>query len=149
MWPPVTRGGRCKTIMKFVRRNLWMATHKLSPWLMEPWGSMPYSQGISNKPYSEHNQPNSSYWFLFFTIHSNIILSLRLDLPKCRNIFQVGITVKILKALLSDSTLATWSVPLNLLDLITLIILGERYKLTNSMAYGTRRFNAAFTRAFQ
>ena len=34
-------------------------------WLMEPRGSMPHSQGLSNNPYPEPNQPNSSCWRLF------------------------------------------------------------------------------------
>ena len=31
---------------------------KLTPWLMEPGGSMPHSQGLSNNSYPEPNQPN-------------------------------------------------------------------------------------------
>ena len=68
----------------------------LTPWLMELGGSMPHSQGLSNNPYPEPNQPNSPYWYL----HSSI--------------------------------LATCPANLNLLDLITLTILGERYKLWSS-----------------
>ena len=30
----------------------------LTPWLMEPGGSMPHSQGLSNNSYPEPNQPN-------------------------------------------------------------------------------------------
>ena len=41
----------------------------------------------------------------------------------------VGLPVKILKALLLSSILATCPAHLNLLDLITLTIIGERYKL--------------------
>jgi hypothetical protein len=33
----------------------------LTPYLMEHGGSMPYSQGPSNNPNPEPNQPNSSY----------------------------------------------------------------------------------------
>ena len=33
----------------------------LTPWLMEPGGSMPHSQGHSNNPYPEPNQPNSPH----------------------------------------------------------------------------------------
>ena len=51
----------------------------------------------------------------------------RLGLPI--GIFPVGVSVKILKALLPSSILATWPAHLNLLDLITLTILVERYKL--------------------
>ena len=35
---------------------------------MEPGGSIPHSQGLSSNPYPEPNQPNSSYWHLFFKI---------------------------------------------------------------------------------
>ena len=63
---------------------------------------------------------------------SIIILSspLRLGLPK--GLFPVGSSVKILKALLPFSILAIRPAHLNLLDLITLTILGERYKLWSS-----------------
>ena len=33
-------------------------TKKLTPWLMEPGGSIPHSQGLSNNSYPEPNQPN-------------------------------------------------------------------------------------------
>ena len=33
----------------------------LTPWLMEPGGSMPHSQALTNNRYPEPNQPNSSY----------------------------------------------------------------------------------------
>ena len=51
---------------------------------------------------------------------------LRVGLPKY---LSVGVPVNILKALLPYSILATWPAHLNLLELITLTILGERYKL--------------------
>ena len=42
---------------------------------MEPGGSIPHSQGLSNNPYPEPNQPNSSYWHLFPVVWlQNIIL---------------------------------------------------------------------------
>ena len=31
---------------------------ELTPWLMEPGGSMPHSQGLSNNSHPEPNQPN-------------------------------------------------------------------------------------------
>ena len=68
---------------------------------MEPGGSIQHSQGLSSNPYPESNQPNYSY---FFKIYSNIVL-LRLGLPK--GVFPVGVPVKILKALLPSSILAT------------------------------------------
>ena len=36
----------------------------LTPWLMEPGGLMPHLQGLSNKPYSEPNQPNYPHSYL-------------------------------------------------------------------------------------
>ena len=81
---------------------------------------MPYSQGLSNNPYPEPNQPNS---------RSILILSSHLRLDFRKGLFPVGVPVKILKVLLPSSILATGPAHLNLLDLITLTILGERYKL--------------------
>ena len=94
---------------------------------MAPGCSMPHSQGLSNNPYPEWNQPNSSYCPLSTVILPSYI---RLGLPKC--LFSVGLPVKILKALLPSSILAKCPTHLSLLDLITLTILGERYKLRSS-----------------
>ena len=75
---------------------------------MEPGGSMPHSQGLSNNPVSwaESTQfpaliPISSRSILILSSH------LRLSLPK--GLFPVDLPVKILKALLPYSILATWS----------------------------------------
>ena len=64
-----------KTIMQFPGLNvpsrsvaynfLNCLIHQLTPWLMEPGGSMPHSQVISNNPYPEPNQSNLSYPHLF------------------------------------------------------------------------------------
>ena len=62
----------------------------------------------------------------FFKIHSNIPSRLRLSLPK--GFFPVDDPVKMLKALLPSSILPTSAAHLSL-DLITLTILDERYKL--------------------
>ena len=66
---------------------------------MEPGGSMPHSQGPSNTPYPEPNQPNyphkipiSSRSFLILSSH------IRLGLPK--GLFLVCLPVTVLKALL-------------------------------------------------
>ena len=56
------------------------------------------------------------------------ILSSHLRLCLSKGLFLVGVPVKILKTLLLSSILAHVSY-LNLVDLITLTILGERYKL--------------------
>ena len=68
---------------------------------MEAGGSMAHSQGLSNNPYPEPNQPNSSHLYIlgYFQIHSNIVL------PKC--LFPVGVPVTIVKTLLPSSILAT------------------------------------------
>ena len=62
-----------------------------------------------------------------FKVHSNIVLPSTPRPLKC--LFPVGLPVKMLKALLPSSILAICPAHLNLLDLITLTILGERYKL--------------------
>jgi hypothetical protein len=58
------------------------------PWLMEPGGSMPHSQDLSNNPYPEPNQPNSPHWYL------------SLQGPFPNGIFSVGLPVNILKVLI-------------------------------------------------
>ena len=70
--------------------------------------------GLFNNPYPELNQPNSSLWYLF--LWNSLILSshLRLDLPK--GLSPVDVPVKILKALVLSSILATWPTHLNILD---------------------------------
>ena len=103
----------------------------LTPWLTEPGGSMPHSQGLSNNPYPEPNQPNSNSLIPISSRSIQILSShLRLGLPK--GFFPVGLPVKIFEALLLSSILATWPANLNLVDLIPLTILGERYKLWSS-----------------
>ena len=61
------------------------------------------------------------------------MLSSHLHLGPHKGLFPVGLTVKILKALLPSYILATWPAHRNLLELITQTILGERYKLWSSL----------------
>jgi hypothetical protein len=72
----------------------------------------------------------------------------RLGLPN--GLFPVGLSVKILKALLSSSILATWHAHLNLLHLLTLTILGERYKLyvPHCGAFSTPHFHLSWAQIF-
>ena len=90
---------------------------------MESGGSMPHSQGLFNNPYPELNQLSSSYCHL--SLRSALILSSN----PSNGLLPVGLPVKILKTLLPSSILSTWHAHLNILDLITLTILGEWYKL--------------------
>ena len=41
---------------------------------MEPGGSMPHSQGLSNNSYPEPNQPNYPYWYLCLQVRINLPL---------------------------------------------------------------------------
>ena len=52
--------------IRSVAASIITTTTKLTSWLMKPGGLMPHSQGLSNNPYPEPNQPNYP--------HSNIIL---------------------------------------------------------------------------
>ena len=61
---------------------------------MEPGGSIKHSQGLSNNPYLEPNQPNSTYWYIFF-------------LKICYNI--------VLPFTLSESTREVWEMPSGLI----------------------------------
>ena len=56
-----------------------------------------------------------------------------------KGLFPVGLLVEILKAFLPSSVLSTWYAHLNLLDLITLTTLGERYKLWSSSMWSFLR----------
>ena len=91
---------------------------------MEQRGVMPHSQ--------EPNQPNSSYWLIPISLRFILILSSHLCLGLPKGLFPADVPVKILKALLLSSILATWPAHLNLLDLISLTTLGEWYKLRSS-----------------
>ena len=96
--------------------------------------SIPHSQGLSNNSIPILSRINQIPRIDTYGISSRSILilssHLRLGLPN--GLFPVGLPVQILKALLHSSILATYRVHLNLLDLFTLTILGERYKLLSS-----------------
>ena len=78
---------------------------------MEPGGSMPHSQGLSNNPHLSQINPIPLINTYFFNIHSNIVLPSTSRLPT--GLFPLDLTVKILKALLPSSILATYSANLN------------------------------------
>ena len=48
----------------------------LTPWFMEPGGSMSHSQRLSNNPYPEPNQQIPRIDSYLFKIHSNIFKAL-------------------------------------------------------------------------
>ena len=50
----------------------------LTPRFIEPGGSMPIPQGLSNNSYLEHNQTSSSYWYIFVHLSLIYITSYRL-----------------------------------------------------------------------
>ena len=58
---------------KRIMGTLYYTLDYLTPWLMEPGGSMPHSQGLSNNPYPETNQPNPRIDAYFVKIYSNIL----------------------------------------------------------------------------
>ena len=64
-----------------------------------------------------------------------LILSFHLCLGLPRGLFLVGLPVKIFITLLPSFILATCPVCLNLLDLITLTILGGRYKVKKTKVF--------------
>ena len=71
---------------------------------MEPGGSMPHSQELSNNPYTE---PNQTQFLALIPISSRsiLILSSHLRLGPRKGLFPVGLPDKILKALLPSSIL--------------------------------------------
>ena len=50
--------------IRHLEKQLREKVTKLTPSLMEPVGSMPHWQGLSNNSYPEPNQPNSPHWYL-------------------------------------------------------------------------------------
>ena len=67
----ITRTSEISRIKRCGWRNTITSEHRLwllTPWLMEPRGSMPHSQGLSNNPFPEPNQWyklwSSSLWSL-------------------------------------------------------------------------------------
>ena len=98
---------------------------------MKPRGTMLHSQGLSNNTYPELNQSNFLYSHLFLLD----LLSFHLCQGLPKDLFPVNLPVKIIKSLLPSSILATSTAHFNLLDLITLTILGERYKPWSSLLW--------------
>ena len=73
---------------------------------MEPRGSIPHSQGLSNIPYP----PPESVQFLLLipiSLKSILILSSHLFLDLSKGFYSVGVSVKILKGLIPSSILVT------------------------------------------
>ena len=91
---------------------------------MKPGGSLSHSQELSNKSLSWAESTQILVLIPIYLIFV-LILSSHLHLG-------IGVPVKILNALLPSSILATWTTHFNLLDLITLTVLGESYKLWSS-----------------
>ena len=79
---------------------------------MEPGDTMPYSQVPYSNCCPEPNQSSHRIYTYSFKIYSNIVQYIFLYLP--RNLFPVGLSAKILKALPPSSILATRPVHINL-----------------------------------
>ena len=110
---------------------------------MEPGISIPHSQGFSNNPYPELNQPNSSYRYI--SLGSILILSSHLCLGLPKGFFPAGIPVKFLKTLLPSSIFATWPAHLSLVNLITLTVLGKWYTYVHKYQSITITFHFCHT----
>jgi hypothetical protein len=102
----------------------------LSPWLMEFVSSMRIHKGSPIVPILSRINSVPCVDNYFFNIFLILSFHLRLGLPE--GLFPADVPVKILKAHLLFSILATGPVHLSLLDLITLTMLGKRYKLWSS-----------------
>ena len=77
---------------------LWC--YRLTPWLLEPRGSMPHSQGHSSSPYPELN-----LFLVFIPIYliSILMFSSHLCPSLPEGLSPIGLPVKILKVLLPSS----------------------------------------------
>ena len=90
-------------------------------------GPIPHSQRLYTIPYPELNQFNFLVLApIYFNISSKYFSYIPLGL--LRGLFSVGLSVKVLKALLPSTIQTTCPAHLNLLDLITLGTLGEIFK---------------------
>jgi len=88
---------------------------------MGPEGSLPCLQAPTNGPYSELDESSPDIPIL--------ILSPHVYLGLLSGLFPSGFLIKILYAFLIIPMHATYSTHLILLDLITVVTLGEAYKL--------------------
>ena len=97
---------------------------------MEPGGSMSYLQGPQQ--FLSWAKLIQFFVLIYNALRFILLLSFHLHLGLPKGLFPVGLPVKILNEPLSSLIQATWPAHLNLLYLITLSLLGERYKLWSS-----------------
>ena len=79
-----------KLLISSILNNNNINNNNLTPWIMEPVGSRPHSQGLSNNSYPEPNQPNSRTDTYLFKVHSNIVLP-STPRPPPKGLFPVGL----------------------------------------------------------
>jgi len=107
---------------------------------MEPEGSLPCSQEPTTCPYPEPDESNPHLPHPI-SLRSILILSSKLRLGLPSGLSHSGYVTVIMDAFLISAIGATCLTHLKTLDLITLIILGEAYKLWSSsfcsMHYGS------------
>ena len=114
--------------LKFISKILYNTN--LTTWLMEPGGSVSVQKNSPIIQIPGRMNPVPSFVTNLFKIHSYILLS---STPwSFQRFLSVGFPVKIFKAHLLSSILATWSSHPKLLDLTTLTVWGERYNLWSS-----------------
>jgi hypothetical protein len=66
-----------KSLLAKLNSNSLYKTYKWyyqTTWFLELGGSMPHSKGLSNNPYSQLYQSNSSYWYYSFKILSKSLV---------------------------------------------------------------------------
>jgi hypothetical protein len=117
-----------------LRRRQLSRYPRIYQYFMKPEDSSPCSQGPSTGPYPEPDQ-SSSYHSILSLLGFILILSHHLCLSLLRDSILLAFPSKSLHAFLFSPICLIRPAHLIILDLITLIILDEMYKLFRSLLY--------------